>query len=403
MKLRKLIFTLAALVLFCTAVCAGDYSDVPDTHWAREQIEYLSGEIAGYPDGTFRPEAAVTRAEFVTLLARIAFPEELKNETGDTWWEAAYRVCEANNLLSGTDGYGEAMPRGEIAQMLGTLCRGWGGVNARADAGMQADINWKEQRMESPETAPLFSDTQGLDDDRYLICANQGLMTGYPDGTFRPDKGVTRAEAAAILSRLKAQLAFRASGVQYICTVGEYWLMQYDTSVSTGLSLYSPLAGTAHEMISFWGKGQTPATPIPTGNLLTGADGTYVWGRAGLYRRSGSTLEQITFEPVLDFCWDGDTLYYLSWDSRQTPTYLCAAVYFPCATEVMMQQKIDGNTAYTELARRDEDSNMQNLTDIYVQDGKVYVAGTYCMGMMDVHCALYEVADGKLTALFGES
>ena len=33
---------------------------------------------------------------------------------------------------------------------------------------------------------------------------------------------------------------------------------------------------------------------------------------------------------------------------------------------------------------------MQNLTDLYVENGKIYVAGTYCMGMMDVHCALYE-------------
>lgn len=67
-----------------------------------------------------------------------------------------------------------------------------------------------------------------------------------------------------------------------------------------------------------------------------------------------------------------------------------------------MLQTIDGNPWITELARRDESNNMQNLTDVYVQNGKVYVAGAYCMGMMDVHCALYEVADQKLTALFGE-
>ena len=39
----------------------------------------------------------------------------------------------------------------------------------------------------------------------------------------------------------------------------------------------------------------------------------------------------------------------------------------------------------------------------YIENGKIYVAGTYCMGMMDVHCALYEATGGKLTALFGES
>ena len=112
MKLRRILLIFAAAVLLCTAVCAGDYKDIADTHWASEQIAYLSDEITGYPDGTFQPDKTVTRAEFVSLLARIAFPEELKNETGSTWWEPAFRVCEANNLLSGTFGYSAPMPRG---------------------------------------------------------------------------------------------------------------------------------------------------------------------------------------------------------------------------------------------------------------------------------------------------
>ena len=99
MKLRRLFLILGTLLLLSVMVSAGDYSDVADTHWASEQIAYLSDEITGYPDGTFQPDKTVTRAEFVSLLARIAFPEELKNETGSTWWEPAFRVCEANNLL----------------------------------------------------------------------------------------------------------------------------------------------------------------------------------------------------------------------------------------------------------------------------------------------------------------
>ena len=183
MKLRRILLIFAAAVLLCTAVCAGDYKDVADTHWASGQIAYLSDEITGYPDGTFQPDKTVTRAEFVSLLARIAFPEELKNETGSTWWEPAFRVCEANNLLSGTYGYGEPMPRGEIARILGFLCRDWGGVNVRADASEQFVINWNEQRMELPAWKTLFSDTQGMDEDRYRVCANQGLM--MPEGADR--------------------------------------------------------------------------------------------------------------------------------------------------------------------------------------------------------------------------
>ena len=48
MKLRRILLIFAAAVLLCTAVCAGDYKDVADTHWASEQIAYLSDEITGY-------------------------------------------------------------------------------------------------------------------------------------------------------------------------------------------------------------------------------------------------------------------------------------------------------------------------------------------------------------------
>ena len=54
------------------------------------------------------------------------------------------------------------------------------------------------------------------------------------------------------------------------------------------------------------------------------------------------------------------------------------------------------------LAERDESSPTQNLTDIYVEYGTLYVAGSYCMGIADLHAALYEVKDGTLVALFGE-
>lgn len=397
MKLQRLLLFIGTMVLLCTAVCARDYTDVPDTHWASEQIAYLSDEIAGYPDGTYRPENTVTRAEFVTLLARTAFPEELKNETGDTWWKAAYRVCEANNLLSGSAGYNEAMPRGEIAQMLGYLCSDWGGVNVRADAAEQFVINWNEQRMELPEPKPLFSDTKDLDAERLRACANQGLMMGYPDGTFKPKNGVTRAEAAVILSRLKAQLALRKEGYDYVCTAGSNWLLTKTKGTEASLELINPLTGDNKLTINFGFKVKTDN--LAGWKLFSGSDGTYVWGEAGLYEREGNDIHLICPVPVLDFVRLGDTYYVLTHPENEYPTYLYAAMYYPCATQVAA---VDWDTNVTLLASRDESSNMQNLTDIYVENGKIYVAGAYCMGMMDTHCALYELADGKLTALFGE-
>ena len=404
MKLRRLLIGFLTVLLLSAAVSAAEYSDVSDAHWANEQIVYLQDEITGYLDGTFRPEKTVSRAEFLTLFARIAFPDEWKQAEGDEWWKAAYDVCTAHRLLDDTTGSrAEAMPRGEIAALLDRFCSGWGGVHERADAANQLNINWTEQRMESPERQPLFPDAAEYGNS-VLVCANQGLLTGYPDGSFKPGKGVTRAEAAAILARLKAQLALREKGCEYVCTVGDYWLMQYPASGSVGLALYEPLTGKLVQTVGLWKAAQGVNGYVAFDRLLSGSDGIYVWGRAGLYKRSGNTLELIVAEPVLDFCWYGDnTLYYLSWDdTKQIPAYYCSAAYFPCASRVVKLENPGQNAARTILAERDESSSTQNLTDIYVEYGTLYVAGSYCMGIGDLHAALYEVKDGKLTALFGE-
>ena len=407
MKVRNILFLILASLLLCTAVSAAEYTDVADTHWAHEQIEYLSTEITGYPDGTFRPENTVTRAEFISLFARIAFPEEWKAEKGADWWKSAYEVCAAHDLLNDITGSrSEAMPRGEIARLLGTFCSVWDGVNERSDAASQYVINWKEQRMESTEWQPLFSDTKEYEtfNSSLRTCTNQGLLTGYPDGSFKPEKGVTRAEAAAILARLKAQLVFGDDNCTYDCTVGDFWLMQRTTTGSVTLGLYEPFTGKLVQTVGLWGGAPSINGYVVTDQLLTGTDGTYVWGRAGLYKRSGNTLEQIVSEPVLDFCWYGDnTLYYLSWDdTKPMPSYTCAAIEEPAASKVMKQVMSGQETTTTVIAERDPKNFMQNLTDIYVENGTVYVAGSYCMGMMDAHAALYEVKDGKLVALFGE-
>ena len=404
MKLRRLLIGFLTVLLLSAAVSAAEYSDVSDTHWANEQIVYLQDEITGYPDGTFRPEKTVSRAEFLTLFARIAFPDEWKQAEGDEWWKAAYDVCTSHRLLDDTAGSrSEAMPRGEIAALLDRFCSGWGGVHERADAANQLNINWTEQRMESPEWQPLWPDAAEYGSS-VLVCANQGLLTGYPDGSFKPGKGVTRAEAAAILARLKAQLALREKGCEYVCTVGAYWLMQYSLSGSVGLGLYEPLTGKTVQTVGLWKAAQGVNGYVAFDRLLSGSDGIYVWGRAGLYKRSGNTLEQIVAEPVLDFCWYGDnTLYYLSWDdTKPIPAYVYAAVYSPCASRVMKLENPGQNAVRSILAERDESSPTQNLTDIYVEYGTLYVAGSYCMGIADLHAALYEVKDGTLVALFGE-
>ena len=107
------------------------YSDVAATAWYNTAVSTLSsmGIITGYPDGTFRPNAAITRAEFAAIAARF-------DHDGD-------------------------------------------------------------------KTAAKFSDiATHWAKDEISIAYNNGWITGYPDGTFGPQRDITRAETMTLVNRV---------------------------------------------------------------------------------------------------------------------------------------------------------------------------------------------------------
>ena len=107
------------------------YSDVAATSWYNTAVSTLSsmGIITGYPDGTFRPNAAITRAEFAAIAARF-------DNDGD-------------------------------------------------------------------KTAAKFSDIANhWAKDEISIAYNNGWITGYPNGTFGPQRDITRAETMTLVNRV---------------------------------------------------------------------------------------------------------------------------------------------------------------------------------------------------------
>lgn len=107
------------------------YSDVTRADWYNTAVSTLSsmGIITGYPDGTFRPNAAITRAEFAAIAARF-------DNDGD-------------------------------------------------------------------KTAAKFSDiATHWAKDEISIAYNNGWITGYPDGTFGPQRDITRAETMTLVNRV---------------------------------------------------------------------------------------------------------------------------------------------------------------------------------------------------------
>ena len=88
------------------------FSDVPWSHWAFAYVETAAahGVVSGYPDGTFRPDAPVTRAELITMVLRVGgWPpleqgsavKEFPDVPADFWAAGFIRSGVAHGLISG--------------------------------------------------------------------------------------------------------------------------------------------------------------------------------------------------------------------------------------------------------------------------------------------------------------
>ena len=175
-------------------------------HWG--ELEILSAAaldiVAGYPDGSFRPDGEVTRAEFTAMLMRVIYPatdeiseaRDFDEAQGDDWFYEYVRAAGATGLLGFVqDGrfYPEqAITREEAAYMVAAA---YAGLTGAADA--------------SPVDYRDLGEIGGQFLDAVNICTNAGLMQGA-FGYFMPQDALTRAEAAAVLDRLFNALAAAA-------------------------------------------------------------------------------------------------------------------------------------------------------------------------------------------------
>ena len=162
-------------------------------HWAQGSIQnWISrGYISGYPDGSFKPDAPITRAEFVVLVNNAFQYYDKKgiyfsDVPGSHWAYSQIQRGVAGGYIRG-DSEGTFRPespviRQEAAVMLAQVKKI--AVNAYP-AESYADA-WK---------IPTWS-------KGYVGAVSQfSIMKGFPDGTFRPNNTMTRAEAVTALSK----------------------------------------------------------------------------------------------------------------------------------------------------------------------------------------------------------
>ncbi|MBP1966130.1 endo-1,4-beta-xylanase [Paenibacillus aceris] len=161
-------------------------------HWAEKGIQALvkAGVIDGYQDGSFRPEAVVTRAEFVSMIVR-AFHLTATGgadfaDTGSHWAKEAIATTSALGIVDGyedgTFGPDNNITREQMAVIL---------VRAAHLASANGGLDYKDS-----------DDVSAWSQGPLAALTAKGVLNGYEDGTLRPKAFSTRAEVAIIIIRI---------------------------------------------------------------------------------------------------------------------------------------------------------------------------------------------------------
>ena len=167
-----------------------------ENHWAREAIGKMVslGVINGNTNGLFQPDNPVTRAQLSVMAAKL-LRLELSEYTG--------AFADVSDGVWFTP-YIEAMAREGLVQGDGTTFRPGDVITRQEAAKILTSAYEKLNTVPIDSQQPSFGDSNEIDvwASPYVAkAAAFGLITGFPDGNFRPKENMSRAQAAEILSR----------------------------------------------------------------------------------------------------------------------------------------------------------------------------------------------------------
>ncbi len=184
------ITTVLIIIMFQFSYAYGTYYDLPDTHWAYRYVEEMSnkGILAGFSDGSFKPQKKVTCAEFLKMVYVASTGNTAEQPAGTHWAENYYRDSIKTGIVKEKD-----MSYRELDDVI--------------SRGLMACIIYNclsPDEIKEAKTEAGFIDIDG--NTEYVreikkVCSME-ILNGYPDRSFKPEEGLTRAEAAAAVYRM---------------------------------------------------------------------------------------------------------------------------------------------------------------------------------------------------------
>ena len=203
-----LLLSLSAPALAAAPAAKPHFTDVPTSHWAYTQIEraYSDGVIAGTAGnaanytGVFSPSGTLTEAQFVTIMTRAFFNDELeaaKKTVGSNakWYAAAQKVAEDQHLLTFVQGKMDApITRYDMAAIMTNI------MSAKEFPG-------RPDATKIEETFNKIADFKSIPNYYQVSVASvfaMGLIAGTDSkGTFSGASYMNRAQAAVVYGRMK--------------------------------------------------------------------------------------------------------------------------------------------------------------------------------------------------------
>ncbi|WP_433594906.1 S-layer homology domain-containing protein [Lysinibacillus xylanilyticus] len=185
------------------------FKDVTKSHWAYESIKQVAekGLVTGYEDGTYKPSAQVTRAEFAMFLSRVFDSSERTtasfNDVPGTHWAndaiqegLALGFIKVEDFANNKFEPNKPMTRGEMSRWL---ANGLAYANPEYAKAIEEMTNSSLTLIPIPE---FYGGGVNKKDLPYIgVALGTGLLSGYEDFTFKPNGNTTRAEVATILIR----------------------------------------------------------------------------------------------------------------------------------------------------------------------------------------------------------
>ena len=177
------------------ALAAGlEFSDVPVTHWAYNYIETAAdnGWVNGVGDGKYDPDGKVTGAEWVTMVMRAFYADEIESaQSGDRWYQPYMDAANKYDLLRPeVNNFGSlerAYSRYEMASLIGNVLVQKGIDVPSIDTSKIGDLD---------HVPPVY-------EQAVIDSYSAGILVGNNDaGDFCGDDEMTRAQAAVVLVRM---------------------------------------------------------------------------------------------------------------------------------------------------------------------------------------------------------